>query len=276
MQAPTLTAEPAAPTPLPMQWLRWLRVSAHIGVAVMLAGCVFPLVAVARRAQLVKWWSAKLLRILNIGLQVAGRRPHEHARNTIIVANHISWLDIFVINAAHPARFVAKSEVRSWPVVGWLCAKAGTIFIERGRRRDTARIAAIMHDALQGGDTLGLFPEGTTTSGDHLLKFNSSLFEPAIANHVHLAPVALRYRTPDGERCDAVAFIGDLSFMASMQLIIGQRSMGAELLFAPRIETDDLNRRELAQRTEIAIAAQLGIALPKARQRFDAQDPEGS
>jgi len=244
--------------------------SLHIALALFLAGLVFPIIRTQRRAALLKWWSAKLLRILDVRLQIRGRRVAEHARNTVLTANHISWLDIFVINAAHPARFVAKSEIRGWPVVGWLCAMTGTIFIERGKRRDTARIAAVMHDALQAGDTLGLFPEGTTTAGDHLLKFNSSLFEPAIANHVHLAPVALRYLTAQGTRCEAVAFIGEQSFLQSLQAILGQRAITAELLFAPHIEVAGLNRRELAARAEAAVAAQLGVPLPKHRQKFDA------
>ncbi len=242
--------------------------SLHIALALLLAGSVFPISRAPRRAALLQWWSAKLLRILNVQLRVSGRRLAQHARNTVLTANHISWLDIFVINAAHPARFVAKSEIRGWPVVGWLCAMTGTIFIERGKRRDTARIAAVMHDALQAGDTLGLFPEGTTTAGDHLLKFNSSLFEPAIANRVHLAPAALRYLTVEGARCEAVAFIGELSFFQSLRAIIGQRAITAELLFAAHIEAAGLTRRELAAQAEAAVAAQLGVPLPKHRQKF--------
>ncbi len=257
-------------TPAPLRAWRWLRAGVHIALALFLAGVVFPLAKTEQRAHILQWWSAKLLHILNIRLRISGRRLPEHARNTIVTSNHISWLDIFVINAAHPARFVAKSEIRGWPVVGWLCHAAGTIFIQRGKRSDTARIAAVMHDALQEGDTLGLFPEGTTTLGDHLLKFNSSLFEPAIANKVHLAPVAIRYGDANGGLCEAAAFIGETSFFESMGQIIGQRTMTVQLMFAPHIDAAGLTRRELAAQAEVAVATQLGVALPKTRQRFDA------
>ncbi len=260
---------PLPVTPAPLRAVRWLRTCIHIAVALFLAGVVFPLSSPARRAFLLQWWSAKLLRILNIHLQVSGVRLPAHVRNTVVTSNHVSWLDIFVINAAHPARFVAKSEIRDWPVIGWLCHAAGTIFIQRGKRRDTARIAAVMHEALQEGDTLGLFPEGTTTLGNHLLKFNSSLFEPAIANQVQLVPAAIRYCDANGALCEAAAFIGELSFVESMHQIVAQRSMSVQLMFAPHIDASGHTRRELAALTEAAVAAQLGVPLPKTRQRFD-------
>jgi 1-acyl-sn-glycerol-3-phosphate acyltransferase len=240
----------------------------HILAALLIVWAIFPRVAPGRRARFLQWWSAKLLRILNITLAVHGIRLDEAARNTIVAANHVSWLDIFVINAAHPARFVAKSEIRDWPVAGWICERAGTIFIRRTKRSDTARITKVMHDILAGGDTIGLFPEGTTTAGDRLLKFNSSLFEPAIVNSAALAPAAIRYRTAIGQHCRAAAFIGELSITESLGLIIGQRSLIAEITFAPRIAAAGLTRRDLALRAEAAVAAILDVPLPHPDHRF--------
>lgn len=248
--------------------IRWTRLAFHIGTGLFVAGVIFPRVASDQRARITQWWSQKTLRILNIALSVHGAKPNPEARNLMIAANHISWLDIYVINAAHPARFVAKSEIREWPIIGWLCEKAGTIFIRRTHRRDTARINDEMHDVLATGATIGLFPEGTTTGGDRLLKFHSSLLEPAVANHATLAPAALRYLTNHGERSHAAAYIDDISFSDSLQKIIRQKSMIAEITFAPPILAIGTSRRALALQSEAAIAAILHVPIPHAHQRF--------
>ncbi len=261
------------PTPRLIRILRWTRMLVHVWLAFLLVAAIFPRVSSHRRGVLLQWWSARLLRVLNIRLKVSGQALAENAANTLLAANHVSWVDIFVINAAHPSRFVAKSEIRTWPLVGWLCEASGTLFVERGRRRDAARVAAVMHAALQEGDTIGLFPEGTTTAGDRLLKFNSSLFEPAIANHVELAPAAIRYRNSDGERCEAIAFIGDLSFADSLKMIIAQREISVELTFGSHIATAGLTRRELAAQAEAAVATLLNVPPPEVRQRFDGVAP---
>ena len=249
---------------------RWSRLLAHVAVGLAVVGLIYPRVVPMRRAAMTRWWSAKLLRILNIVLSVHGARPARDARNLVIAANHVSWVDIFVINATQPARFIAKSEIRDWPIAGWLCDRAGTIFIRRTRRSDTAKINETMHRVMAEGATIGFFPEGTTTGGEKLLKFHTSLFEPAVANRAGLTPAAIRYRASDGERSEAAAFIGELSFSESVAMIIRQRSMIAEITFAPVIEAGSTNRRDLALRAEAAIAAILKVPLPHAHQRFPA------
>lgn len=255
---------------VPVRVFRWIRLLAHVSVGLLVVGLVYPRVMPARRAAITRWWSAKLLRILNIVLSVHGMRPDLTARNLIIAANHISWVDIFVINATQPSRFVAKSEIRDWPIAGWLCDRAGTIFIRRTRRSDTAKINETMHAVLAEGATIGFFPEGTTTSGGKLLKFHTSLFEPAVANKATLAPAAIRYRASDGDRSEAAAFIGELSFSESVALIIRQKSMIAEITFAPGIDAGSQTRRDLALEAEAAIAAILNVPLPHSHQRFPA------
>jgi 1-acyl-sn-glycerol-3-phosphate acyltransferase len=269
---------PAALAPTPddtsraVRILRWTRLLMHVGTGLALVGMLYPRVSPHRRARLTGWWASKLLRILNIVLSVHGARPAPDARNLIIAANHVSWVDIFVISAAHPARFIAKSEIRDWPIAGWLCDKAGTIFIRRARRSDTAKINEVMHAVLAEGATIGFFPEGTTTSGDKLLKFHTSLFEPAVANAATLAPAAIRYRSSDGERSQAMAFIGEISFAESVGLIIRQKSTIAEITFAPPIAASGHARRELALLAETAVASILNVPQPHAIQRFSA-DP---
>ncbi|HEX4857962.1 MAG TPA: lysophospholipid acyltransferase family protein [Usitatibacteraceae bacterium] len=248
--------------------VRWLRLLAHFITALLMVGLVFPRVSEARRASLTGWWAQALLRILNVVLTARGARPEATARNLIIASNHISWLDIFAISAAHPARFVAKAEIRDWPVAGWLCDRAGTIFIRRARRRDTAKINETMHAVLSTGATIGFFPEGTTTNGERLLKFNTSLFESAVVNKATLVPVALRYRADDGELSPAIAHAGDAHFLETVAMIIRERRIVADVTFAPPIAAEGATRRDLAERAEAAVAAVLNVPRPAPHQRL--------
>ena len=252
--------------------LRWFRLISHICVGLVAVGALYPRVSARGRARITGWWARKLLRILNVLLSVHGIPPDPEAKNLIVTSNHISWLDIFVINATQPSRFVAKSEIRDWPIAGWLCEKAGTIFIRRTRRSDTAKINETMRAVLAEGASIGFFPEGTTTAGNKLLKFHTSLFEPAVANNATIAPVAIRYRACDGVLTDAAAFIGELSFVESVAQIISQKSMIAEISFAPQMAATGQTRRELALKAEAAIAAILDVPLPHAHHRFPGDD----
>ena len=155
----------------------------------------------------------------------------------MVAANHVSWLDIFALQAVRPIRFVAKSEVRDWPLAGWIAERSGTLFIRRGLRREAARTNEQVHGALGAGDCVGIFPEGTTTDGDTLLKFHASLFEPAVAIGAAIYPCAIRYQHADGSLCRALAYVGDLSFMQSLALAIRQRGVVARVSFAPVVES---------------------------------------
>ncbi|MBL8520192.1 MAG: 1-acyl-sn-glycerol-3-phosphate acyltransferase [Betaproteobacteria bacterium] len=268
MSAAARRPDPGSRVPFIVRWWRWARFLSHVAVAVFMVGLVFPRIGAVRRNRLTGWWAKKLLRIMGILLSPHGAIPEADARNVIIASNHVSWVDIFVISAAHPALFIAKSEIRDWPIAGFICERAGTIFIRRARRRDTAVINETMHKVLSGGYSVGFFPEGTTTPGDKLLKFHTSLFEPAVVNGAALSPVALRYRLDDGAPSPAIAFVGEISFVESVGLILSQRRMIAEITFAPPIAAGGLTRRELAVRAEAAVAAILDVPLPSTHQRF--------
>jgi 1-acyl-sn-glycerol-3-phosphate acyltransferase len=199
-----------------------------------------------------------VLRILGVAVRVEGDPPAPDT-GAVIAANHVSWLDIFAVQAVHPTRFVAKSEIRDWPVAGWIAEHAGTLFIRRSLRRDTARINELVHTALAQGDCVGIFPEGTTTEGDTLLKFHSSLFEPTVANAARVHPCAIRYQHADGSPCRAIAYVGELSFMQSLGLTIRQRDVVASVRFAPAIDAGTLSRREVAAAAHERVATLLGL-----------------
>lgn len=257
--------------------IRWTRLFWHVGVGLVLTGILFPRCNKHGQDWIITWWSAKLLRILNIALSVRGPDVIS-AKRVVLVANHISWLDVFVINAAHPCRFIAKSEIADWPVAGSLATNAGTIFIRRAKRTDAAKTNDAIAVQLLKSNTVAIFPEGTTTAGDKLLKFHTSLFEPAVANQATLAPVALRYRQSNGEPDTAAAFIGELTFSQSMAQIIAQKSIIAEVIFAPVIapvehESSHANcRRSLAAASEAAIAKLLNVPVHQEKLRFDRTD----
>ena len=232
----------------------------HLLAAVAILRAVFPRATPERKRRIGGWWAVKLLRIVGVATRVEGTPPGEAERGAMIAANHFSWLDIFAISSVRPTRFIAKSEIRDWPAAGWVVERAGTIFIRRERRHDTLRINERVHDALMQGDRVGLFPEGTTTEGDRLLKFHSSLFEPAVANQAHVHPCAIRYEHSDGTLCRAMAYVGELSFMQSLGLVIRQRGVVARIAFAPVIETEGRKRREVAAAARDSVATLLGLS----------------
>jgi 1-acyl-sn-glycerol-3-phosphate acyltransferase len=244
----------------------------HLVAGAAILKTVFPRASAERRRELVGWWSAKLLRIVGVVTEVHGAPPEQASRGAMIAANHVSWIDIFAVSSVRSTRFIAKSEIRDWPLAGWVVERAGTIFIRRERRRDTARINEVVHAALAEGDRVGLFPEGTTTDGDTLLKFHSSLFEPAVANAAPVYPCAVRYEHADGSLCRAMAYVGELSFMQSRGLVIRQKGVRARLAFSAPIETAGRGRREVAAAAHAAVATLLGLSAPDTPPRT-ARDP---
>ena len=233
----------------------------HVAWGVALAAFAFPFDTPSRRALRIRRWSARLLRILAVHLTVEGVPPRAGAP-AMMVANHVSWLDIFAINAVRPARFVAKSEVRGWPVIGWLCARVGALFIERVRRHHVAQINTCVATALAAGDTFAVFPEGTTTAGDVMLPFHASLLEPALACGTMLHPVAIRYTRGDGSLCREADYAGDKSLLDSLLAMITQPRIEVVLVFLTPLGTAGTHRRALAREAERAIATALRLPWP--------------
>jgi 1-acyl-sn-glycerol-3-phosphate acyltransferase len=244
-----------------MLWFRLPRVCLHLLAGLLTAALVFPFVGVTVRGRLVKRWSVKLLLVCRVQVIFNGDGSTlAHAR-ALIVANHVSWLDIFVINAILPCRFVAKSDIRDWPLVGWLCNKAGTIFISRGRIRDVRLIFENLVASLQAGEHVAFFPEGTTAAQGTLLPFHANLFEAAIDAQVPVQPFALRYVDAGGGLHPAADFIGEMTFAQSMLMILRSEVMHATLVILPALASNGAHRRELALAAHAAIGSALGIGV---------------
>jgi len=212
------------------------------GMAVM--ALRFSSLDAAGRQRYIQWWSAALLERLGIRLTVHGR-PHSGA--TLLAANHVSWIDIAAIHAAAPqARFVSKADVRHWPLVGWLVAGAGTLFIERESKRDALRVVHQMADALRAGDMVAVFPEGTTGPGRELLPFHANLLQAAVATATPVQPVVLRFHQPGQAFSDAVEFVGETTLLQSLWRMACAKGLQVELHLLEAESTAQADRRALA------------------------------
>ena len=189
---------------------RLLRLALHLCAGLATCAFIFPMLDAAGRQARIRRWSGKLLTICGVSLQVVGTLDERARQRALFVSNHVSWLDIFVINALLPCRFVAKSDIRSWPLVGWLCEKTGTVFIARGRVRDVRKIYEGLVVSLRAGEHVAFFPEGTTAAQGNLLPFHANLFEAAIEAQVPVQPCAVRYVDAAGGLHGAADFIGDI------------------------------------------------------------------
>ena len=253
----TVPKQHLRPTPLPLRAVRVARVTAHVMQALATTAVVFPLVGVPRRQRLIRSWCLHLLRILRVEARIYGMPDGGLPGNLLIVANHVSWLDIFVLNTVQPARFVAKADLARWPLVGRLVAGVGTLFIKRERRRDTHNVNRRAAAVLAGGDVVAVFPEGTTSDGRDVLPFHGSLLQPIVDAEGHVQPVAIRYRKINGEHSDAPAYVGETSFMESFWRVTGERALVVELHLAEPLHARARHRRELTRAAEAAIRAAL-------------------
>jgi 1-acyl-sn-glycerol-3-phosphate acyltransferase len=211
------------------------------GLAIVLL--LFPSLDAAGRHRRIQWWSAKMLRMLGITLQVQGSfRPGAK----LVVANHVSWLDIMAVHAVCPeARFVSKADVQHWPLVGRLVAAAGTLYIERERARDALRVVHQMAAAMDEGETVAVFPEGTTGPGPELLPFHANLLQAAIAGGTPVQPVALRYDDAHGRYSAAARFIGNTTLAQSLWMLARGERLRLHLSVLPAQGSRHADRRSL-------------------------------
>jgi len=233
--------------------LRAVLVALWIILGLLSVSIVFPLASLRIRSCMTLHWSRMLMRLCGVALRIRGEP--RRAGPVLWVANHVSWVDIFVLNSVRPTSFVAKSDIRRWPVLGWLVAGAGTVFIERGHRHAVRAVGHQMKARFGQGEVVGLFPEGTTSSGFDVAPFHSSLFDAAIRAHVDIQPVALRF-THRGRRSDYAAFVGEQNLMQNLWCLLGTTGVAVELVFLPVMDSrhcEDEGRAKVASAAHHAI-----------------------
>jgi len=214
---------------------------------------VFPVLPARTRSAVNHRWSRVLMALCGVRVRVLGT-PVLHTP-VLWVANHVSWIDIFCLNRVRSTVFVAKRDIRQWPMIGWLVAGAGTIFIERGSRQALRHVGEEIQQRLRGGEAVGLFPEGTTSAGLDVGIFHASLFEAAIRAHACVQPVALRFYHR-GARSTHAAFIGEQTLVANLWQLLGTSGTCVELEFLPShpaAQCQTLGRHGLAAATHTAI-----------------------
>jgi 1-acyl-sn-glycerol-3-phosphate acyltransferase len=235
---------------------RLLRATLHVLHGLWVMFTQFERLDAAGRQQRIQWWSAKLLRTMGLALHVEGT---PHAGSVLVVANHVSWLDIAALHASCPqARFVSKADVLAWPLIGRLVSGAGTLFIERTSKRDALRVVHQVAQALKEGHTIAVFPEGTTSDGRGMLPFHANLLQAAISSSAPVQPAVLRFSQPGHAVSPAIEFVGNTTLVQSMWRIASADGLRAHLQWLAPVPSAEAERRQLAAQLQALIAQRLG------------------
>lgn len=243
--------------------VRGLRLVIHLLVGLGLAALIhLDVTRRLSRERLMHWWCCTVLDVLSIDLRVTGR-THPGARFT--VANHVSWIDMMLIGACEPTRFVSKSEVARWPIAGWLANAAGTFYIRRGKGGAAPLIERLIPHLSSGGSVV-IFPEGTTTDGQQVKPFFPRLFAAALEAQCPVQPLAIRY-LPDAEGQNVAPFIGDDDLFSHILRVLRAPEIRAELVYCAPLLPGERSREQIAVAAQAAVERALGAPL---RERLSA------
>lgn len=201
-----------------------------------------------------RWWANGLLFSLGIRLNAHDIARHDSSTGSLLVCNHISFIDILAISAVVPADFVSKSDVANWPILGWMASQVGTIYIERENRRAAHRTQELMVDHLCSGRTIAIFPEGTTTEGDSVLPFHSALFQAAVNVGSNVRCFSISYHETNGQPSRRSAYVGDLSLFGCLWNIVANGPLEARITDVGKIHSPLPDRRRLAHQAHQLIA----------------------
>jgi 1-acyl-sn-glycerol-3-phosphate acyltransferase len=186
-------------------------------------------------------WALRYLDLLGVELERRGQPPEEG----LLVCNHLSYLDIIVLSASRRQVFLSKREVKNWPIIGALASCAGTLFINRERRGDVAKLQSQFSEVVDAGLSITLFPEGTSSDGSKVLPFYSSLLEPAVKSKWPVTPAWLGYRLDEGSVADDVCYWRDMTFLPHFIKLLSKKKIYATVVFGSPVAAG-LNRKELA------------------------------
>ncbi|MGT2471987.1 lysophospholipid acyltransferase family protein [Paraburkholderia terrae] len=243
---------------------RKIRLVMHLLHGMWVVWTRFPRASAQQRLDVNRAWSLRMLQLCGMRLVVHndGVRLDD---GVLVVANHISWIDIYVINAWRPTPFVSKAEIRKWPVVGWLAEQLGTVFIQREKRSDAKRIMHELADRLNAGELMCVFPEGTTSDGVQLLPFHANMFQAAVSASRPVQPVCMMYEDAQGRQSTAPAYIGELSLGESLDALLRGGPLTAHVYVGAPL-APGADRRLLAAEAQASVGAALAaLQDPEAR-----------
>jgi 1-acyl-sn-glycerol-3-phosphate acyltransferase len=204
------------------------------------------------------WWADVTCRIFGLKHRVTGEfRPGAQ----LVVANHISWIDVHVLHSLYPVGFVAKAEIGEWPVMGWVARAGGTVFHQRGSHNSSRGATTAMADRLREGGAVAIFPEGGILPGEGVKHFHARLFAAAIDADAPVQPVTIRYLR-GGERYDDITFLPGENMAANFFRLLMQKNCIADVHVLPPIKPEGKQRRQLAGEAESAVRGAFESELP--------------
>jgi 1-acyl-sn-glycerol-3-phosphate acyltransferase len=240
---------------VPPTALRLLAVIAWLACGLAAATLVFPLAPRSVRLSLRRLWARWMLHFIGIEFHADGAALEPGA---LLVANHVSWLDILALASCTPAVFVAKSEVRRWPMIGWLAARAETVFIRRASGRSLLEVKNRIAGLLLDGRSVVMFPEATTSDGETVLPFRSGLFQSTVDADRPVQAIALAYLDERGRRSSSAVFIDGVSLCRSIVTVCSAGRISACVAIAAPQAPAGRTRKLLARQARGAVAAMLG------------------
>lgn len=231
-----------------------------VAAAMLLSGAALaaalPWLRPVDRERALRAWFRALLKALRIQLVITGGDQFAPpGTGVLVVSNHMSWLDLVALGAVQPLRMVAKSEVRTWPLIGPLARRAGTVFVDRERLSTLPRMVAAVSGALAGGAAIGAFPEGTTWCGPANGRFRPAVFQAAVDTATPVRPVALSYRLTGAGATTVASFVGPTTLWESVTLVAGVRGLVVQVHLLPLLSAGGLDRRALADGAQAAVTA---------------------
>lgn len=235
--------------------LRLAAIGVQLACGIAAAAMVFPFVSHGTRLSLRQRWARGMIEAIGLELRVEGETI---APGALLVANHVSWLDILVIASSTPAVFVAKSEVRCWPAIGWLAARAETLFLRRSSGRSLLDVKNRVAELLLEGRAVAYFPEGTTSDGAGVLPFRSGLLQAAVDADRAVQPLAIGYCDGQSRRSAAAAFVDGTTLWRSIVAVCGSEGICARVAVAPPLVSAGRTRKVLAREAHDAVAARVG------------------
>ncbi len=239
-----------------------LRAAALVASAFVRVVALFPRCAPPEKRRQISAWSAKVLALFGLRLVTTGYTQHPEPSPRLMVANHVSWLDIVAIWAVTDTVFVAKMEVGRWPVIGGLARRLGMIFVDRSKRSDALVAVKAVAEALSAGRSVCIFPEGTSTEGRELQPFHGALFEAAIMTGAPVQPIAIRYFRTTGNRATEAAFTGDMTLAQSIWKLASAEPIDIDLCFLTPSNAHGHDRRTLARQAQALIGWRLRDPMP--------------
>ena len=240
--------------------LKYLKLAWAFVCAFWILWIKFPYLSSTQKLSAIQKWSIQTLEVLNVRLE----KPTQYAsffslnQAQLLVANHVSWVDALIIQAIQPSIFVAKAEVKRWPVVGAIATACGVIYVKRSSPGSSRQMVDDAANALLNGFHVACFPEGTSSEGLEVKAFHANLFETAIRQNIHVRPLCIRYtHATTGKHCTEAAFVGDLGFLESLHKVMSCKGICANVDIGHALSPQGHSRKSLAQLAHHNLSTQL-------------------